>query len=124
MILVDSSVWVDHLYSEIPQLSELLSANDVLMHPFVLGEIACGHIHNRVVIMESLWSLPFSAIATTKETIDFIERYSLMARGAGFVDINLLASAAVTGGARFWTRDKPLRTMAEQLDLAYAASQR
>lgn len=115
MILVDTSVWVDHLRKSDRGLAALLTASSVLMHPFVIGELACGNLRKRDQILALLKDLPRIAVATDDEVLFFIERQTLMARGLGYVDVHLLASAALHGTAKLWTRDKRLRAAADSL---------
>ena len=120
MILVDTSVWVDHLRDGAPALAAVLEQGRVLMHPFVLGELACGNLKNRGEVLRLLGDLPAAPLATDPEALDYIERRALMGRGIGYVDVHLLASAALAGAARLWTRDKRLAAVAADLKLAYA----
>ncbi len=120
MILVDTSVWVDHLRKGDRGLAELLTASSVLMHPFVTGELACGNLRKREQILVLLKNLPHAAIATDDEVLFFIERHTLMGRGLGYVDVHLLASIALHGTARLWTRDKRLRAAADSLGSGHA----
>ena len=119
MILVDTSVWVDHLRAGTPALAAALEQGGVLMHPFVLGELACGNLKNRGEVLRLLGALPGAPMATDREARDFIERRALMGRGIGYIDIHLLASVALAGTARLWTRDKRLASVAADLELAY-----
>jgi predicted nucleic acid-binding protein len=120
MILVDTSVWVDHLRNSDRGLAALLMASNVLMHTFVIGELACGNLRRRDQILALLKDLPRAGVATDDEVLFFIERHTLMGRGLGFVDVHLLASVALHGTARLWTRDKPLRAAADSLGLGHA----
>lgn len=120
MILADTSVWVDHLRAGDAELAALLNGSQVLMHPCVLGELACGNLRNRTEVLALLKDLPRAAVATDEEVLFFIERHALMGRrGIGYVDAHLLAAVTLGGGARLWTRDKRLRTVADALALAY-----
>lgn len=119
MILVDTSVWVDHLRRGDARLVDLLERSVVIMHPFVIGEIACGSLNDRVSILELLQDLPAAAVAEGDEVLRFIERHVLHGKGIGYVDVHLLASLALTEGAKIWTRDKRLRLVAEMLGCAY-----
>ena len=119
MILVDTSVWVDHLRAGDKALATLLNNSQALMHPFVLGELACGNLRNREMVLRLLKDLPRSVLATDDEVLFFIERHALMGRGIGFVDAHLLAAVMLGGAARLWTRDKRLRAVADSLTLAY-----
>ncbi len=119
MILVDTSVWVDHLRRGDAALARLLELGTVVMHPFVLGEIACGSLADREVILELLRNLPNAVVAESDEVLGFIERQGLHGKGIGYVDVHLLASVMLTDGTRLWTRDKRLRAVADPLNLAY-----
>lgn len=118
MILVDSSVWIDHLRANEPVLSDLLERGLVLGHPFVVGELACGNLRNRAEILPLLGDLPQASVATDAEVLGLIERYRLMGRGIGWVDAHLLASVLLTPDAGLWTRDGRLAAVATELDLA------
>jgi len=120
MILVDTSVWVDHLRDGAPALAAALEQGRVLAHPFVLGELGCGNLKNRGEVLQLLGELPVAPMATDPEALDFIERRALMSRGIGYVDVHLLASVALAGTAQLWTRDKRLAAVAADLELAYA----
>ena len=122
MILVDTSVWVDHLRSGDAQLADLLERGAVVMHPFVVGEIACGSLSHRASILELLLELPAAAVAENEEALGFIERHALHGKGIGYVDVHLLAAVALTPGARLWTRDKRLQVAADELGCAYQDS--
>jgi len=122
LILVDTSVWVDHLRSGDAQLVDLLERASVIMHPFVVGEIACGSLRDRLSILELLQDLPAAAVADSAEVLGFIERHVLHGKGIGYVDVHLLASVALTEGAKLWTRDKSLRAVAVALRCAFQDS--
>ena len=113
MILVDTSVWVDYLRGGDPPLVRLLEAEQVCTHDFVVGELACGNLRNRTELLGLLQSLPRLASATDEETLFLIERRKLMGRGIGYVDAHLLA-ATILGGARLWTKDKALKSIADE----------
>jgi predicted nucleic acid-binding protein len=117
VILVDTSVWIDHLRQGDPELQTALVAGNVLMHPFVVGELACGNLDQRKEILHLLQQLPAASVATVDEAFGFIETRHLMGRGIGYVDVHLLASTALTPGARLWTRDQRLARIAEDLML-------
>ncbi len=121
MILVDTSVWVEHLRSGDAALAGELEAGRVLMHPLVIGELACGNLANRRRVLDLLDRMPAAPEATHAEMLDFIERHALMGRGIGIVDAHLLASAALAAPARLWTRDRHLAAVATELDLAFFA---
>ena len=120
MILVDTSVWVDHLRRGDPGLVALLERAAVVMHPFVVGEIACGSLKDRQSLLELLHDLPRAVIATDDEAMQFIERHRLYGKGIGYIDVHLLASVALTGGAQLWTRDQRLRQVAATMGFAYS----
>ncbi|WP_257386351.1 PIN domain-containing protein [Tahibacter caeni] len=119
MILVDSSVWIDYLHCNDAKLRTLLDAGQVLTHPFVIGELALGSLRQRKFILQSLDDLPQALPARDEEVMAFIERYSLVGKGIGYVDAHLLAAARLNA-APLWTRNKRLRAVAEKLKLAVA----
>lgn len=119
MILVDTSVWIDHLRSGESALVEALEGGRVLMHPFVLGELACGNLENREEILKLFRDLPAAPTATDSEVLGMIERRALMGRGIGYIDVHLLASTALAGDTLIWTRDRRLADAATELDLAF-----
>lgn len=118
MILVDTSVWIDHLRSGDTLLERALESGQVLMHPFVVGELACGNLQQRDEVLRLLEDLPSAPTATDREVLDLIERRALMGRGIGYIDVHLLASTALAADARLWTRDRRLARVAAELDLA------
>ena len=118
MILVDTSVWIDHLRHGLQPLRALLESNTVSMHGAVVGELACGNLRNRAEILELLRSLPFLPAATDDEVLAMIERHQLMGRGIGYIDAHLLTAAKIHA-AKLWTGDKRLHELAASLDLAY-----
>ena len=120
MILADTSVWIDHLRKGLPALAAALEEGRVMMHPFVLGELACGNLRNREEVLQLLSDLPAAPTVTEREVLGFIDRRALMGRGIGYIDVHLLASAALAGAAGLWTRDKRLATVAADLELALA----
>jgi len=118
LVLVDTSVWIDHLRKREPELEKELEAGSVLTHPFVIGELACGNLRNRTTILTLLHDLPAAKVATDDETLVYIEKHALMGRGIGYIDAHLLASAALTG-LWLWTRDKRLNAVAESKGVAW-----
>src|SRR3954454_16263126 len=118
MILVDTSVWIDHFRQGDPALATALEAGQVLMHPFVVGELACGNLARRGEVLGLLQALPQAPVATDNEALGFIDRRNLMGRGIGYIDVHLLASVALDGTATLWTRDKRLAALAVHLALA------
>jgi predicted nucleic acid-binding protein len=119
LILVDTSVWVDHLRKADAPLATLLEQGRVATHPFVVGEIACGSLRNRPLILELLQDLPGVVVAENDEVLGFMARHRLHGRGIGYVDVHLLAAVALTPGSVLWTRDRRLHAAAHELDLAH-----
>ena len=117
-MLVDTSVWVDHLRHGAAELTAALQAGRVNMHPFVVGELACGNLRARAEVLGLLQALPQLPVATDKEVVFLMDAHALMGRGIGYVDMHLLAAARL-GGALLWTRDKKLHAMAVELGLAH-----
>jgi predicted nucleic acid-binding protein len=118
VILVDTSVWIGHLRHGDRLLETLLEKNAVLMHPFVLGEIAMGPLHPRDVVLGSLRRLPEMLPVRNNEVFALIESASLFGTGIGFVDAHLLTAVRLTPDARLWTRDRRLAEIAESLSVA------
>jgi len=116
VILVDTSIWVDHLRRAELDLVRLLEVGQVLIHPFIIGEIACGNLRNREELLRLLNNLPVTQIANHDEVMNFLESNTLYGRGIGYVDLYLLASAALTS-CQLWTRDKGLAGVAAALGL-------
>lgn len=119
MILVDTSIWIDHLRAGDRPLAGLLESGQVLAHPFVIGELALGHLRQRQMIVRWLQDLPPAETATDAEVLTFIERHALAGRGIGYVDAHLLAAARL-GGSTLWTRDARLSGVAESLGLGWS----
>ena len=118
MPLVDTSVWVAHFREGGPPLPDLLEAGEVLCHPLIIGELACGNLRNRSTILGMMEDLPQAAVAEHDEVLRFIELRSLQGRGLGYVDIHLLASALMSG-ALLWTLDRRLGEVAGELGCRY-----
>ena len=118
MVLVDTSIWVFHFRQGSHRLETLLEASDVMVHPFVIGELACGHFKNRSEILSLLQALPAAPVLGHDEFLQFIERRSLAGLGIGFVDVHLLASARLAG-MPLWTLDKKLNFIAGDMKLSY-----
>ena len=118
MILVDSSVWVDHLRAGNADLALLLQNGEVLTHAFVIGEIALGSLRQRDVVLSAMRGLPAAVRSSDDEVLAFIEGQALFGRGIGYIDAHLLASVRLTAGARLWTRDKRLLQVASALGVA------
>ena len=119
MILVDTCVWVDHLRQGDAKLKALLIEGQVLVHPFVIGELALGNLRNRETVLQLLSDLPQTITASEIEALGFIKRQALFGLGIGYVDAHLLASARLNG-VMLWTQDKRLHEAALTLGLAHA----
>ncbi len=120
MILVDTSVWIDHLRAGDAQLAVLLERSAVVMHPMVLGELACGNLKDRDMFL-ALWrNLRQLKAATDVEALFFTERNHLWGRGIGYIYVHLLAAVSLNAVTRLWTRDRRLGKIAEHLGLAFA----
>jgi predicted nucleic acid-binding protein len=117
VILADTSVWVAHLRSSSPDLARALDAGEVLGHPHVAGELACGNLHNRAEILALLADLPQAVTATHEEALECVERNRLYGKGLGWTDVRLLASAMLTP-ARLWTLDTALAREAKRCGIA------
>jgi predicted nucleic acid-binding protein len=118
VILVDTSVWVDHLRSGDNALASLLQSGQVLAHAFVTGEIALGNLRQREKILEALQQLPQINVANDLEVLHFVDTHKLFGIGIGYVDAHLMAAVRLTPGAVLWTRDKRLLEPAKRLGLA------
>jgi predicted nucleic acid-binding protein len=116
MVLVDTSVWVAHLRHGGVGLDTLLTEGQVLCHPFIIGELACGNIRRRSEILTHLQALPQATLAKHEEVLQFIENHRLMGKGLGYVDMHLLASVILTR-VSLWTMDKKLNDIAVKLRL-------
>jgi len=121
VILVDTSVWVDHLRSGDDNLARLLDNGAVLTHPWVIGELALGNLNNRSEIIDLLHGLPQATLASDDEVMGLIEQEGLAGAGIGYVDAHLLAATRLTADARLWTRDKRLSEVTTRLGLALRA---
>jgi hypothetical protein len=123
MVLVDTSVWVSHLREGNKELAELLDDGSVLCHPFIIGELACGNLKDRAVILSYLKLLPLSIEAEPEEVLSFIEDNRLMGQGLGYVDVHLITSAVLTG-VSLWTFDKKLSQASNSLRINYIKKSR
>ncbi len=117
MILVDTSVWIDHLRVGNRRLKSMLYDDQVLTHPFVVGELACGMLRNRKEILRLLSTLPETQLAEHQEVLSLVENERLYGRGIGWVDAHVLASTLLTGAA-LWTFDRPLSRVAVALKVS------
>ena len=111
MILVDTSVWVDHLRRGVPRLATLLQESAVMIHPWVIGELACGNLSNRRQVLDLLQGLPAATVASDSEVLMMIEQQQLMGRGIGYIDAHLLAAARLSS-CPLWTHDRRLAEIA------------
>jgi hypothetical protein len=112
MVLVDTSVWISHLRDGNAELANLLDNGRVLCHPLIVGELACGNLKDRTVILSFLQLLPISIEVEHHEVLSFIDNNLLMGKGLGYVDVHLLTSAVLTG-VPIWTLDKRLAHFAD-----------
>ena len=118
MVLADASVWVSHLRDGNAELADLLHNGRVLCHPLIVGDLACGNLKDRAVILSFLRLLPMSIEAEHEEVMSFIEINRLMGKDIGYVDVQLIASAVLTG-ILFWTLDKKLAQVADSLHIKF-----
>jgi len=122
VVLVDTSVWVDHLQRTNAELTVLLNSNQVLIHPFVVGELALGSLQQRSVVIEALSNLPLATHANDSEVMQFITANALHGMGIGYVDAHLLAATKLTPTAKLLTLDKRLQAAAHKLGLDFLVS--
>ncbi|KPK92987.1 ribonuclease [bacterium SM23_31] len=116
MILVDTSIWIDHLNNSNDDLIKLLNSGRVCIHSFIIGELSCGNISNRSEILTLLKALPRAEPALDEEVLALIENKKLYGLGLGFVDVHLLASALIHN-VKIWTGDKTLKKIAKKLNI-------
>ena len=118
MVLVDTSVWVRYLREGDPDLEQLLNDGEVMCHPYIVGELACGNLKNRNEVLSLLQLLPPAILPNHEEILQFIEENQLMGKGPGYVDVHLSASAVLTG-IQMWTYDRRLNETNEVLRIRY-----
>jgi predicted nucleic acid-binding protein len=118
MIVVDSSVWIDHHHKGIDQLGELMALRSALMHPYVLGEIALGSLRDHRDFIDAARDLPEAPLAETPEVLNLIINADLHGSGIGYVDAHLIAATMLVPGGALWTRDRRLLAVAERLGIA------
>jgi len=118
VILVDTSIWIDHLRGANTALAELLNKGAVLTHPFIIGELACGNLRNRETVLSLLHNLPAIPAANDAEVLYFIDKHDLMGKGIGYIDAHLLAATSLATPTHLWTRDKRLATIAADMGIA------
>jgi predicted nucleic acid-binding protein len=118
LFLADTSIWIDHFRNTNVKLGNLLARRNILLHPFVVGELALGHVRNLSVMIDDFRDLPRAPVAHAEEVLQLIVRDKLFGSGIGYVDAHMLASALLKPDVRLWTRDKRLRAVAERLLIA------
>lgn len=118
LFLADTSIWIDHFRHTNVRLSNLLGRRNILLHPFVLGELALGHVPNLSVMIDDFRDLPQAPVADTEEVLQLISRDKLFGSGIGYVDAHMLASTLLKPDVRLWTRDKRLHAVATRLLIA------
>jgi predicted nucleic acid-binding protein len=118
VILVDASIWINHMRAADERLTVLLDRDEALGHPYVTGELALGSLRRRDIVLRSLQRLPQATVASDREVRRLIEAVPLFGRGIGYIDAHLLAAVRLTPDAKLWTRDGRLRTVAAELGLA------
>jgi predicted nucleic acid-binding protein len=114
VLLADTSVWISHLHRRDERLAAALEAGHVMMHPFVIGELACGSLRHREAMLADLDRLPAAVLASHAEALHLVTRYRLSGKGIGWIDVHLLASALLSG-ADLYTHDAALRTAWAQI---------
>ncbi len=119
MILIDTSVWIDHLREAESTVQRLLGEGRVLSHPLVIGELAVGSFRNRDGILSDIGDLPRAAIAEDDEVLRFISEQKLFGFGLSYIDAHLLAAVRLTPDAQLWARDKRVREFAEKMRISY-----
>lgn len=119
MILIDTSVWIDHLRSADPVLIALLGDGRQRVHPYVIGELALGSLRDRTTVLAFLTPMPRAQLAEPEEVIRLIADHALHGLGICYVDAHLLASAKLMPGSRIWTRDRRLAAVSDKLGLGY-----
>ena len=119
-ILADTSVWVDHVRMEEVVFGSLLRQRGIVLHPFVVGELALGHLARFETMIKDLRDLPQAPVASAEEVLQLIKLKNLSGSGVGYVDAHLLASTLIMPDVRLWTRDKKLRAVAERLSISAA----
>jgi predicted nucleic acid-binding protein len=118
LFLADTSIWIDHFRHTNVKLSNLLGRRNILLHPFIVGELALGHVSNFEMMINNFRDLPRAPVADTEEVLQLIVRNKLFGSGIGYVDAHMLASTLVKPDVRLWTRDKRLHAVAVRLLVA------
>lgn len=122
MILVDTSIWIDHLRAGDSELTELLNAGLVLAHPFIIGELALGSLKDRETVITAMQGLPQAPLAGHAEVMALIEARRLFSLGIGYVDAHLIAATLLAPGTKLWTRDRRLNAAAARIGVQHALS--
>ena len=122
MILVDTTIWIDYLRSGHTRLAQALQLNEVSIHPFVIGELACGNLKVRPTVLGLLAGLPSLRMLESHEVLFFIEHQKLMGRGMGYIDVHLLAATVIAPDTKLWTRNLKLFNAAKSLGVAFIES--
>jgi len=112
VIIADTTIWINHLRSADPTLERLVAGVEILMHPFVFGELVLGSLAHRAERLREWADLPVAKVLRHDDILTFVETNRLFARGIGYTDVNLVASAATSDGVQLWTRDRCLRDVA------------
>jgi predicted nucleic acid-binding protein len=118
LLLADTSIWIDHFRNTNVELGNLLGRRNILLHPFVLGELALGHVPDLGMMIDDFRDLPRAPVADAEEVLELIARDRLFGTGIGYVDAHMLASALLNPNVRLWTRDKRLHAVAARLCVA------
>lgn len=118
MILVDTAIWIDHLHAVDPLLVELLGSDEVGCHPLIIEELALGSMKQRDVVLDLLANLYQFPVLTHREVLHLVDRRQVWGKGLSAVDANLLGSVSLVAGARLWTRDKRLRSAADEMGVS------
>lgn len=120
MILVDTSVWIDHFTTRVPALERLIASRQALGHPFVTGELAVGDLRHWAAVVASLRALPSASLASEQQFLDLLVDEKLVASGLGYVDVHLLASCHLGRETQLWSHDKSLAAQALRLGCAWS----
>ena len=120
MILADTSVWVDHLRGALPRLAQLVKDGEILMHPMIIGELACGNLADRKKRLRDWWRFPMILEAPHRDVLSTIESKKIMGRGIGFIDAHLLCAVLNSEDTLLWTRDNSFHKVAEDLGIAFS----
>lgn len=122
MIIVDTSIWIDHLHKGDRAMDHLLAHDAVMLHPFVLGEIALGSLRNRKKVLAELETIPFAPMVAIDDVLELIEQQGLSGSGIGLIDAHLLASTLLDADDLLWTKDRRLAAVAERLGIDAASA--